>query len=279
LFLNCSEQSSPITPEAIDSTNIPQIINTENYFSFKIRADSLTNSFQELLSFSTDSLHAYLQISNIEERKYMGWVRLQTEDSLVLYSKSLGENLSDPEVNLFGNIPYKLNFSLSEFTGDISFILRRNTYIDTIDTAKTHKHPDAIYFNSFESLDDILPFNGYGDFHLNYEVPIGGGEKSLYISGGCIVPHVYYFFPPNEEDSYYVLQCFGKTTSYGGVVSLRLGNRGPFIKVDIQPNENIWTYYRTADTLFCPQDSVMMLRMSSNYSSMLIDLLQIIKLK
>lgn len=281
LFVNCSETSHPITSGSTDSTNIPQLINTENYFSFKIIADSLTASFHNFLTFNTDSLHADLQVSNLNNYS-SGIVKLKNVDSLAFYLQYLSFNILDSDVNLFGNSPYEIDFSLKRYSGELSFILERKRHRDSLDTIGTRKHPDAVYFNSFESLEDISQFDGRG-IGLQYDVSPGGGQKSLCVTGGWGLPNAQYTFPPAENDSYYLLQCWGKAPWAGGVVSLKLTKfGGPLITLNINSIYEGWNFYRTPDTLFCPKDSTLMLRLGAydfNYNYMLVDLIQIVEVE
>ena len=47
---------------------------------------------------------------------------------------------------------------------------------------------NRIYFNSFELPSDTIEW--YGGVVLYNEAPETGGSRSLYVSGGCLVPHV-----------------------------------------------------------------------------------------
>lgn len=136
-----------------------------------------------------------------------------------------------------------------------------------------------IYFNSFESDSDIEGWLGYA-FKLINVAPENGGKKSLFISGGCIIPHAQYTVNPQNTDCYLILKFWGKNLSNGGGVSLsvnKIGYRG----IGIDVSQKNWILYESQDTLFCPANSSLTLGITAGgiySSSILIDMLEIKKL-
>ncbi|HUI29834.1 MAG TPA: hypothetical protein VLX91_06420 [Candidatus Acidoferrales bacterium] len=112
--------------------------------------------------------------------------------------------------------------------------------------------------------------------------PSGGGKQSLFVSGGCIVPHAQYKIGKISQDGHYVLRCWGKNLGVGGVVILG-GSQNAFEGGGIYINvgDTSWTLYQSADTLFCPADSSLWLTMISGgfvESAMLVDEVRVVKM-
>jgi hypothetical protein len=136
-----------------------------------------------------------------------------------------------------------------------------------------------IYFNSFESQSDIKGWEGSA-FNFSNDVPEHGGKRSLYVSGGCTVPHFQYTIPPQKTDSYLILKLWGKNLSNGGGVSLYV-NKAGYRGIHCDISEKDWTLYESKDTLFCPANTSLTLGGESGgfiSSSMLIDMIEIRKL-
>jgi hypothetical protein len=136
-----------------------------------------------------------------------------------------------------------------------------------------------IYFNSFESPSDTAGWRGYA-FSFANDVPEHGGKKSLSISGGCIIPHAEYTINPQSTDCYLILKLWGKNLSNGGGVGLGV-NKAGYRGIGISVSEKDWTLYESQDTLFCPANTSLTLRIIAGgilNSSILIDMLEIKKL-
>ncbi|MCD6597576.1 MAG: hypothetical protein J7L04_07815, partial [Bacteroidales bacterium] len=135
---------------------------------------------------------------------------------------------------------------------------------------------DSIYSNSFEKEADLTGWKGY--YELHNDAPIAGGKRSLYISGGCVVPHAYYELGPFDEDFELTIQCWGKNLDNGGGISLETEDYSSSIYLSIQDKN--WKYYTTDSTLYCPAGKKLQLSLSSGgfiSSAMLIDMLEIMK--
>lgn len=138
---------------------------------------------------------------------------------------------------------------------------------------------NIIYFNSFETAADTAGIGGYGGWTLSDEASPGGGERSLYVSGGCIWPHVIIEIPAQAEDGHYLLTGWGKNPAFGGVVELSAASQaGPGIHFFV--SDSTWNWYIAADTLFCPANQAMTLIMGAGGyvpSAMLVDQITISK--
>ena len=79
---------------------------------------------------------------------------------------------------------------------------------------------NVIYYNSFETEHDSIGSENYvGMIYLDDASP-SGGKRSLYVSGGCIFPHVILTIPAQTEDGYYQLECWAKVLKGSGSIEL-----------------------------------------------------------
>ena len=53
---------------------------------------------------------------------------------------------------------------------------------------------NIIYVNSFETISDFENWTGLSEYSWKSEVPPNCGNRSVLISGGCVVPHTKYLF-------------------------------------------------------------------------------------
>ena len=135
---------------------------------------------------------------------------------------------------------------------------------------------NVVYSNSFESARDTLGWRGYGMIGFRNDPSPGGGKQSLYVSGGCFVPHAVFKIQPQLENGYYVLQGWGKNLDNGGFVELHIADSVKSISFDVSDKE--WKFYQSADTLYSPANLQFKLNMISGglvSSSMLIDQIQV----
>ncbi len=134
------------------------------------------------------------------------------------------------------------------------------------------------YHNSFENETDILNWNGVTIINLVDNPCPSGGEKSVYIAGGCIIPHASLLLDPPNDDLVVSVEFYGKNLTNGGGVELFIGD--DFIHgVQVIVDDTSWKKYRSEEILW-PTDSTMSIWMSAGgyiTSSMLIDELEIIK--
>ena len=109
----------------------------------------------------------------------------------------------------------------------------------------------SLYSNSFESILDLADFEGHS-FSLTSDVPTNGGDSSLVVSGGCVVPHLYFDLGPFNEDKNLSVSFYGKSVDqFGGSVFLKLiSNPQTNLKVQVQDFE--WTLYQSKDVLEVP---------------------------
>lgn len=148
-------------------------------------------------------------------------------------------------------------------------------------TAPAEPPHSPIYFDSFESSADTVGWRGYGEHRLYADAPTGGGRQSLFVSGGCIIPHACINFRNQSSSAYVKLSCWGKRLVGGGRASLRaMNNSCRSISCDI--TDSVWTHYESTDSLFCARNDTLHLELMSGGivpSSMLIDMLEVATVK
>jgi hypothetical protein len=139
----------------------------------------------------------------------------------------------------------------------------------------------VLYSNSFENYQDTIGLQGYGSFQIRKEASPNGGIQSLFISGGCIVPHAYFQLNIIDEDCSVILQCWGKSLLNGGSVSIKADQYNSSA-IGIMVTDSVWTFYESKDTLQCKANQPLLLNfMSGGFvpGSMLVDQVKIIKIK
>jgi hypothetical protein len=137
------------------------------------------------------------------------------------------------------------------------------------------------YFNSFESDTDTTGWRGNGFFDLRENAAPGGGSRSLFVTGGCPVPHAFFDLGVAGEECTLKVRCWGKNLDIGGSVSLEWAEDASN-DVSIAITDTGWTYYESEDVLFFPSDKTVRICLNSGgiaASSMLVDLLEIVKVK
>lgn len=93
---------------------------------------------------------------------------------------------------------------------------------------------NRLYFNSFESPEDIKSWKG--DIILKQEAPDGGGMMSAYILGGCVYPHGALEFEASENMDLN-LEVWARNLEIGGSVMLRNLSTQEHIMVAIKDHQ------------------------------------------
>ena len=147
------------------------------------------------------------------------------------------------------------------------------------DTISPQDQP--IYYNSFERPSDLDGWIGLNAASLVDDAPSTGGKRSVYISGGCVMPTASYTIAPSGEDQFVLIHCYGKNLNRGGNVVLHIGDDYNF-ESSISVGDTIWRFYQCDKPTFWPADSSLTICLNSGgfvASAMLIDELKIEKSK
>jgi hypothetical protein len=166
----------------------------------------------------------------------------------------------------------KSNTKLAVFKISILFIL----FSINLSCEKDKIGTDYIYYSSFEKETDLTGW--VGSYQLQNNAPPGGRLQSMYISGGCVVPHVSFELGPFPEDLNLSVECWGKNLDLGGNVTLTTEDYNSFVYLSIE--DESWKHYTTDSVLFCPAGKKLQVELSSGGfvpSSMLIDRIKIVE--
>jgi hypothetical protein len=79
---------------------------------------------------------------------------------------------------------------------------------------------DFIYSTSFEKYESMDAWEQGASAEYKSDAPTGGGNRSLYVSGGCVVPHMILDMGKVKSDNLYSVSFFGKVLANGGFVQL-----------------------------------------------------------
>ena len=140
---------------------------------------------------------------------------------------------------------------------------------------------EIVYSNGFESAADTAGWVGYGSMQLKSDVPPGGGKYSLFVSGGCIVPHAAFRIGKVYQDSRFIVRFWGKRLFGGGGVGLGL-SRSPANGIGVGVDDSTWTRYESQDIFYCPADSTLWLNITAGgfvAGAILVDDIQVVKVK
>lgn len=137
----------------------------------------------------------------------------------------------------------------------------------------------VLYRYTFESPADTAGWHGYGGVQLREEVPPDGAEHSLYVSGGCILPHMVLDLPPINTDSYLQLRAWGKVLIRGGVVSLGFIGDSISTGTAFALTDSTWRRYTSETVFYSAGDSIELLLNSGGIvpGGMLVDNIEIVK--
>ena len=142
---------------------------------------------------------------------------------------------------------------------------------------------ETIYDCSFESPQDTTGWKGITpEMFVNDPAP-DGGEKSLYIGGGCMKPAAQIILESHIINGKYRLYCWGKKGESGGNVKLILAqNHDYFDQIELNINSQDWKLYQIEGVLKCNETSQLRLELWVGgivYNSMFIDRLKVEKRK
>jgi len=139
---------------------------------------------------------------------------------------------------------------------------------------------NLLYSTSFEKNEKMDQWENGEYAEFKSDAPKGGGERSLYVSGGCVVPHMVLDLGKIETEDYFNIKFFGKVLFNGGSVSLTaVKGKSEWIDLGyIRLTNTNWREYKLASTKPAPIGYNLRIQMTSGGivgGAMLIDLLEI----
>jgi len=138
---------------------------------------------------------------------------------------------------------------------------------------------EVIYYTSFEQESELNGWYGLSTDNLRDDTPGSGGNKSVFVSGGCIVPTAKYTLKSVGVAQLVSFSCYGKNLTSGGTVFICLEDDINF-EISIGVNEKDWTFYECRDSIIWPANkdlSICLFSGGFSGSSMLIDDIRVIK--
>jgi len=139
---------------------------------------------------------------------------------------------------------------------------------------------NLLYYSSFETIHDLSQWERINEDNIISESCPDGGEYSIKISGGCLIPHASLTFEATGKDQYVVLDFFAKNLEIGGYVEIFI--EGSNTSSSISINDKEWKRYYTLNCIFWPAEKDLTIWLySGGYvpSAMLIDEFKLIKVR
>ena len=140
---------------------------------------------------------------------------------------------------------------------------------------------EFIFYTSFEQESEFNGWEGLSAVNLRNDAPESGGNKSIFVSGGCVIPTAKYTLKAVGVEQIVTFSCYGKNLTSGGIVFICLDD--DFNEdISIQVNDTTWTFYECKDSIIWPANKDLSICLFSGGfvgSSMLIDKLKVIKKK
>jgi hypothetical protein len=103
-----------------------------------------------------------------------------------------------------------------------------------------------VYFNSFESPKDINDFEGNA-YSLSADVTRKAGDSCLVISGGCILPHAFFYIPVEHAMKIKVSALVKSKSGNCGQIFLSSLKTGEEIILSVKSKD--WILSETIETL------------------------------
>ena len=108
---------------------------------------------------------------------------------------------------------------------------------------------DILYFSSFESKNDLSPWDGVNELMLSRSAAPNGGYRSLRVGGGCLQPIA--TLPLQvDADGFYRLTCWARMieNNDAGIVVRKAHDFEPVAQIQISGRD--WKSYASRDTFF-----------------------------
>ncbi len=140
---------------------------------------------------------------------------------------------------------------------------------------------EFIFYTSFEQESELNGWEGLSAANLRNDAPESGGNKSIFVSGGCVIPTAQYTLRAVGVEQIVTFSCYGKNLTSGGIVFITIDDEFNE-EISIHVNDKAWTYYECKDSIIWPANKDLSICLHSGGlvgSSMLIDKIKVIKKK
>jgi hypothetical protein len=108
----------------LSAQNIPSVENQPNRYRFELQADSLTSEISDTLNFASDQLILPLTVVNYTSGSASFRVLDQNEQTIV--QEPMNQNRIVTLTQLPARTPRVIRFEFSDYSGDISLVLKGN---------------------------------------------------------------------------------------------------------------------------------------------------------
>ncbi len=135
------------------------------------------------------------------------------------------------------------------------FSLLISSLFISCDKSPTSLPEHFLYQNSFETEEDLNDFDiGFAEVRRSEEAPNQGGSHSLFVSGGCIVPHLSAELGPFTRDHTIAFSTWARMFNEGSLggsgLSFSIGSSSEDRR-SITVVSDEWEYYES-EPLFVP---------------------------
>ncbi|MCF7805220.1 MAG: hypothetical protein K9N46_13230 [Candidatus Marinimicrobia bacterium] len=137
---------------------------------------------------------------------------------------------------------------------------------------------ERVAWFSFEPDEDNEKWAGYGDELRREDTPPVGRKYSLFVSGGCTIPHLSLELPVNATGAYYSISAWGKVVYAGGGIKLHRKSQNLMDGEAIAVKDSTWTHYNAEEKVYCSEGDTLVISMYSGgfvAGGMLVDKIEI----
>lgn len=137
----------------------------------------------------------------------------------------------------------------------------------------TDESGNVIYHTSFENSADLSAWEGLSPENLRSDHAPGGGNYSIFVSGGCTIPHASLTLEKTDVDRYVKVSFYGKNILNGGDVAVFPGEEFDHC-LECIVRDSIWENYQSDESIFWPAGEGLTIWMNSGgfvAGAMLID--------
>lgn len=145
----------------------------------------------------------------------------------------------------------------------------------------TDESRNVIYHSSFENSADLSAWEGLSTENFRSDHAPGSGNYSIFISGGCMIPHASLTLEKTDVDRYVKISFYGKNLFNGGDVAVFPGEEFDHC-FECLVSDSIWKKYQSDETIFWPAEEGLTIWMNSGgfvAGAMLIDELTVFESK
>ena len=138
---------------------------------------------------------------------------------------------------------------------------------------------ELIYYTSFEQESELNGWVGLSSMNMMNDTPGSGGDNSVFVSGGCVMPTAKYTLKAVGVEQIISFSCYGKNLTSGGSVYLRIDDEKDK-DISIYVDDKTWTFYECSESIVWPANKDLSICLFSGGfvgSSMLIDEIRLLK--